>query len=161
MRKEPGSQVRPRLLYARTTWKKNSAKFAVAISGVSSPMKPPSSRVERDHPRSPPHVATNGARKRSKLLRLATGRLPENFGVLRTSPSRSSPKFAARNSHTAYKDSPYGGCAYHLMLATVVALIDKAGLTSPAPLRKEGSGSFSAKCARIMLLSMYEKLGTS
>src|SRR5215208_4853148 len=84
MRKEPGSQVRPRLLYARTTWKKNSAKFAVAISGVSSPIKPPSSRVERDHPRSPPHVATNGARKRSKLLRLATGRLPENFGVLRS-----------------------------------------------------------------------------
>src|SRR5215218_10693040 len=60
--------------------KRNSPKFAVAISDVSSPMKPPSCRVERDHPRSPPHVATNGARKRSKLLRLATGRLPENFG---------------------------------------------------------------------------------
>src|SRR5215217_606129 len=58
-------------------------------------MKPLSSRVERDHPRSPPHVATNGARKRSKLLRLATGRLPENFGVLRTSPLRSSKKFAS------------------------------------------------------------------
>jgi hypothetical protein len=33
------------------------------------------------------------------------------------------------------------------MLATVVALIDKAGLTSPAPLRK--------------VLRMYEKLGNS
>src|SRR5215203_3169935 len=67
-------------LIHRSAWKGNSPKFAVAISGVSSPIKPPSCRVERDHPRSPPHVATNGARKRSKLLRLATGRLPENFG---------------------------------------------------------------------------------
>src|SRR5215218_11081580 len=73
--------------------KRNSPKFAVAISDVSSPMKPPSCRVERDHPRSPPHVATNGARKRSKLLRLATGRLPENFGVLRTSRIRLPKKF--------------------------------------------------------------------
>src|SRR5215208_3823172 len=73
-------------LIHRSAWNRNSPKFAVAISGVSSPMKPPSCRVERDHPRSLPHVATNGARKRSKLLRLATGRLPENFGVLRTSP---------------------------------------------------------------------------
>jgi hypothetical protein len=93
----PGILVAPALLFAlihRSAWKRYSRKFAVAISGISSPIKPPSCRVERDHPRSPPHVATNGARKRSKLLRLATGRLPENFGVLRTSPSRSSPKFA-------------------------------------------------------------------
>src|ERR671910_3210519 len=82
-------------LIHRSAWNKNSAKFAVAISGVSSPIKPPSCRVERDHPRSAPHVATNGARIRIKLLRLATGRLPENSGscelrvdgVLRSSPS--------------------------------------------------------------------------
>ena len=70
----------------------NSRKFAVAISGVSSPIKPPSCRVVRDHPRSLPYLATNGARKRSKPLRLATGRPPENFGVLRTSPLRGSKK---------------------------------------------------------------------
>src|SRR5215217_5417886 len=72
-------------------------------------MKPPSSRVERDHPRSPPHVATNGARKRSKLLRLATGRLPENFGVLRTSPLRSSPKLRHLCSFRYNKRNRSGG----------------------------------------------------
>src|SRR5215208_1848273 len=41
MRKEPGSQVRPRLLYARTTWKWNSTKFAVASSPVRALLKAP------------------------------------------------------------------------------------------------------------------------
>jgi hypothetical protein len=33
------------------------------------------------------------------------------IGILRTSPFGDSTKFAPRNSHIAYKDSPYGGCA--------------------------------------------------
>src|SRR5215212_6598450 len=39
----------------------------------------------------------------------------------------------SRSSHLAYKESPFGVCAYYLMLATVVALYSAAGLTSPAP----------------------------
>jgi hypothetical protein len=51
---------------------------------------------------------------------------------------RSSRKFAPRNSHIAYKDSPFGGCAYYLMLATVVVFYN-AGGASPrvSPLGKE------------------------
>ena len=52
--------------------------------------------------------------------------------ILRTSALRGSEKFADRNSHMAYKDSPFGGCVYYLMLATVMALYNPAGLTSPA-----------------------------
>ena len=36
-----------------------------------------------------------------------------------------------RNGHLAYKDSPYGGCAYYPMLVTVMALINKAGPITP------------------------------
>jgi hypothetical protein len=32
-------------------------------------------------------------------------------GILRTSPFGHSRKFAARNSHLAYKNSPFEGCA--------------------------------------------------
>jgi hypothetical protein len=40
-------------------------------------------------------LSTFVARNRSKVLRLATARLLENFGILRTSALRSSPKFAS------------------------------------------------------------------
>jgi hypothetical protein len=54
------------------------------------------------------------------------------LGILRTSHLACSTKFAPRNSHQAYKDRPYGGCPWYLMLATVAALYNPAGLTSPA-----------------------------
>ena len=56
------------------------------------------------------------------------------YGVLGSSANMYSRKFAARNSYMAYKDMPCGRYAKYPMLATVVALINKAGLTSVAPL---------------------------
>ena len=37
---------------------------------------------------------------------------------------KGSRNFAARNSYMAYKDMPFGRCAFHLVLATVIALIN-------------------------------------
>jgi hypothetical protein len=39
-----------------------------------------------------------------------------------TSQSMNSPTFAARNSHLAYKDCPYGRCAWHHMIATLALI---------------------------------------
>src|SRR5215208_161014 len=82
--------------YARTSPKWNSRKFAVAISGLRRPKEGHPIATWSGPRRYPGRFATNRARKRSNLLRLATGRLSENFGVWRTSPLRSSKKFALR-----------------------------------------------------------------
>jgi hypothetical protein len=62
---------------------------------------------------------------RSGLEQARATRLQEaGREILRTSTLRSSRKFAARNSYMAYKDMPFGRCAFHLVLATVIALIN-------------------------------------
>src|ERR687898_65096 len=54
----------------------------------------------------------------------------------RTSPSRRSPKFAARKQRPSKsKDTPNGGCQGQWVLAMVIALCNAAGLTSPALLK--------------------------
>src|SRR5215213_2708040 len=83
-------------LIHRSAWNRNSRKFAVAISGLRRPKEGHPIATWSGPRRYPGRFATNRARKRSNLLRLATGRLSENFGVWRTSPLRSSKKFALR-----------------------------------------------------------------
>jgi len=61
---------------------------------------------------------------------------PASPGPIGAGLCRSSRRFSSRNSHMAYKDSPFGGCAYYLVLATVMALYNLAGLTSSALHRK-------------------------
>ena len=85
------------LTWARTSRKRNSRKFAVAISRLRRPLEPSKWPPCFAPLRQAPHVATNGTRKRSKPLRLATAGLPENFGVPRTSPLGGSPKFRYTN----------------------------------------------------------------
>jgi hypothetical protein len=62
---------------------------------------------------------------RSGLEQARATRLQEaGREILRTSALRSTRKFAARNSYMAYKDMPFGRCAFHLVVATVIASID-------------------------------------
>ena len=72
-------------LIHQTAWNTNSAKLVVDISGVSLPKKVEMVPRLPDNLRQPRHVVTNGARKRSKRLRLATVLLRENSSA---SPGR-------------------------------------------------------------------------
>ena len=65
----------PLLLIHPAAWKKNSTQLIVAISGLRAGAISPRGAILGFHHRTVPHVATNGASKRSKRLRLATVRL--------------------------------------------------------------------------------------
>ena len=67
----------------------HSRKFAVANFGLKHSAVPSKGRLCFAPLRKVRHVATNGARKRSKWLRLATAGLLENLEVLGSSPRTS------------------------------------------------------------------------
>src|SRR3954451_23083171 len=76
--------------------KKDAPKYEVALSPLSGtyPLPEWGRAVSRAPKRSA--LSTFVAKIRCKRLRLATAEHPENFGILRTSPLRSSEKFALR-----------------------------------------------------------------
>jgi zinc ribbon protein len=61
--------------------------------------------------------------------------LCSNCGTLHPSAQKvRSAKFVPRNSHLAYKDSPFGGCAAPHKAATLPSLRNGAGVSlTPAP----------------------------
>ena len=63
-----------------SAWKGNSRKFEVAISVLWHRETATRYKVSGSIGLAPSEVATNGARNRSKQLRLDTVQLPENFG---------------------------------------------------------------------------------
>src|SRR5215204_1013391 len=75
-----------RRLIHRSAWKVNSRKYAVAISEGFIAFDMRERKIATTVGRTPANIATNGAKIRSKQLRLDTDELPENFCVLRTSP---------------------------------------------------------------------------
>jgi hypothetical protein len=55
-----------------------------------------------------------------------------------SSQSMNSPTFAARNSHLAYKDCPYGRCALHHMIATLALINLRRGYDESRPSMEGG-----------------------